>query len=118
MSIYDGLIPNIDKRLETWSKLQSQASKKDLNKKKFSVTIAREFGCEGFPLAEEIKTKLERETDQEWTVFDKSLIERVSKDKNLSENFLDRLGDDSQIMEILSIFKSRQKTQTGVYLAS
>ena len=115
MSIYEGLIPNIDKRLETWSKLQREASKKDLTKKKFSVTIAREFGCEGFPLAEEIKNKLEKETDQEWTVFDKSLIERVSKDKNLSENFLERLGDDSQIMEILSIFKSRQKTQTEAF---
>ena len=115
MSIYDGLIPNIDKRLETWSKLQNKANKKDLTKKRFSVTIAREFGCEGFPLAEEIKNKLEKETEEEWTVFDKSLIERVSKDENLSESFLDKLGDDSQIMEILSIFKGRQHTQTEAF---
>ena len=115
MSTYDGLIPSIDKRLETWSNLQSKVNKKNLVEKKYSVTLARQFGCEGYPLAEELKKRLERGTEEEWTVFDKALIEKVSKDKNLSENFLETLGDDAQVMEILSIFKSRQQTQSEAF---
>jgi cytidylate kinase len=115
VSTYDGLIPSIDKRLETWANLQNKANKKSLVEKKYSITLSREFGCEGYPLATELKKKLEHEKGGEWTVFDKALIERVSKDKNLSENFLENLGDDSQVMEILSIFKNRQKTQSEAF---
>ena len=94
--ITDKLVPNIEKRMSAWSTIQEQLRNKQPPKPRPTVTISRQYGCEGYPLAETLKELLERKSGDHWMIFDKTLIERVSRDTALSERFLSNLGDASK----------------------
>ena len=52
------------------------------------ITISREYGCEGYPVAEALQDKLTKMTDDTypWAVFDKQVISKIAEEHNLSEN--------------------------------
>ena len=114
--ITDKLVPNIEKRMSAWSSIQERLSKEQPPKPRLAVTISREYGCEGYPLAETLKTLLEVKTGDLWTVFDKTLIERVSNDAALSERFLSNLGDASKpVDDIFGTLMPHWTTHTDAY---
>jgi hypothetical protein len=65
------------------------------------VTISREYGCEGYPLAENLKRLLEAATAESWTIFDKALVEKVAAEENLSLTLLNHLGDEGHAVDVL-----------------
>lgn len=95
------LIPNVERRLSGWVNLQDRLSHQR-HERRLTVTISRQFGCEAYPLAERLHQLLEARSGEPWTVIDKALIERVSKETQLSERLLGRLGDESQALDLLS----------------
>ena len=110
------LIPNIEKRLSTWVELQEKLVPKEEPKPRSTVTISRQYGCEGYPLAMKVKELLEKETGETWVIFDKYLLEKVSEgDSEYSEKFLKNLGDDTNFMDHFATFVPRAKTHGEGY---
>ena len=94
--------PNVDRRLSAWIKVQDRLRDRPPTKTRPTITIARQFGCEGFPLAERLETALRATTGEPWTVFDKALLEQVSRETHLSEQLFTHLGDESRVLDRLA----------------
>lgn len=95
------LVPSIEQRECAWSELQERLAQTRGLPALPSITISREFGCEGFPLAQHLKERLEQVSGRTWTVFDKALVDRVAFDERLSRDLLTHLGNESHAQDVL-----------------
>lgn len=110
------MIPSVDLRigsLEEYNRRQKE--KAALQHKKLKprpcITISREFGCEGYPVAERLRELMMQKTGDEWVLIDKAVLEEVSRRHNISEEILQTLGENNQILnEVLATFSPRWKS--------
>jgi cytidylate kinase len=109
------LVPNIDRRLSAWIMIQERLKEEPRHEQKPTITISRQFGSEGFPLAEVLKDLLEQKTGDTWTIFDKALIDRVSRETTLSEHLLTNLGDASKAFDTLATIIPGMRTHSEAY---
>ncbi|MBF0330055.1 MAG: cytidylate kinase family protein [Nitrospirae bacterium] len=112
------LIPSIERRLAHFDELCQKAKKesKEKERKKPTITISREFGCEGYPLAEKLKELLEEKTKEAWSIMDKALLDEVTKNHKLLDNVLGKLGEKSRVVEeVVGTFSSHWKTERDYY---
>ncbi|MBU2509824.1 cytidylate kinase-like family protein [bacterium] len=94
------IIPKVEKRLSAWLEIQERNARHyESEENQISITISREFGCQGYPLAAELKTELEMRTVTGWTVFDKALINKISEDNQISRHLLENLGERSRYLD-------------------
>ena len=91
------------------------AEEEPRRKPKPTITISRQYGCEGYPLAEPLKAFLEKETGDTWTIFDKFLIEKISRETPLSERLLTTFGEASKAFDVLVTMVPGLRTQTDAY---
>ena len=96
------LIPNVERRLTGWVNVQDRLSHQHRPGSRLTITLSRQFGCEAYPLAEKLQPQLEARSGEPWTIVDKALIERVSKETKLSERLLGQIGDQSQVLDVLA----------------
>ena len=69
--------PQLENKLQAWHRMQQVA---DLQKPAPCFTIAREFGCEAYPLAEELIRRLNaRGAGQPWVVIGRQVLDRVAE---------------------------------------
>jgi len=64
-----------------------------------TITLSRQFGCEGFPLAQRLQERLSAATGAAWSIFDKALLEKVAQDEGIALRILDGLGDATRSLE-------------------
>ncbi|WP_243287222.1 AAA family ATPase [Geothrix terrae] len=95
------LVPSIEKRECTWTELQERLARAHQRRILPTVTISREFGCQGYPLALHLKTLLDDVTGLPWTIFDKALVDQVASDEKLSRELLGHLGNESHAQDVL-----------------
>ena len=81
------------------------------------ITLSREYGCMGYPVAEGLQDRLNEICDEKfpWTVFDRALVEKVSGDNNLAEELIDSLNEKhrSEIVQAVdTIFLGRPNEYT------
>lgn len=98
---YDSLIPSIERRERAWIEVRERLTHPHRTSPFPSITLSREYGCEGFPLALHLKQLLDEATSLTWTVFDKALLDKVASDEHLSRQLLDHLGDESHAQDVL-----------------
>ncbi len=98
--ITNQLIPPIEKRISAWLDIQ-QKKRVDEAKTPPTITISREFGCEGYPLAESLKRLLDEKTQRNWTIFDDDLIQMIQKDQEFSRHLLKTFGERTKFMDDL-----------------
>jgi len=108
------LTPHLERRLNTLININDRKSMHN-ELKNPSITISREFGCEAYPLANELKIQLDKSTGTEWQILDKELIKKISSDKHLSENFLEHIGDSSRFMDFMASFMKNSATHNEAY---
>jgi cytidylate kinase len=58
-----------------------------------TITITREFGCEAYPVAEELVRLAEQLTGEQWLLADISLLEAVAKEHHIPEETMLSLGN-------------------------
>jgi len=110
------LIPSVDLRigsLEEYNRRQKEKAAHQHSKPKPRpcITISREFGCEGYPVAERLRERMMQKTGDEWVLIDKAVLEEVARHHNVSEDILQALGENNQILtEVLATFSSRWKS--------
>lgn len=109
------LIPNVDRRLSAWIGVQERVGQAPSRGVPLTVTLSRQFGCEGYPLAETLQALLGARTGEAWTVFDKALIERVSQETQLSERLFGRIGEQPGLLDALANLVHGWRTQSEAY---
>ena len=102
----------LDQKITAWLEQQRRKALKEAETdnrimSSRSVTISREFGCEGYPVAVALKDMLEGATGDQWTIFDRSLIEKLEREYDLTKEFLDHLGDKVSAVDRLKAMISR-----------
>ena len=103
---FDTLIPGIEQRESGWIQIRERLARDAREAIHPTITISREFGCEGHALAQRLRALLDEASTEPWHVFDKALVEKVGQDEKLSRHILSRLGDESHAGDVL-------KTQFG-----
>lgn len=81
-----------------------------------TITISREFGCEAFPVGEELVKLLERMTDETWILVDKSLLDAVAREQNISEDTMRSLGQKPRWLDdMFATLSPRWKSDRDYY---
>jgi len=109
------LPPAVENRLAGWEQLQYRLSLTPEPRLRPCITISRQFGCEGFPLAERLKGLFEQVSKEPWAIYDKSLIEKVADEQGISLNLLNRLGDMSRALESLGLHPAGHVTHDEAF---
>lgn len=114
------LIPSIEERLQGLL----EVSRRNLHEHgvtkgerlRPTVTLTREFGCEGYPVALKLKELLQQRSREPWVVMDRALLEAVAKDHHLSEQILQNIGTKNRFLDdFLSTFTPRWKSDKDYY---
>lgn len=112
------LIPSVQKRISTWIELQQKRQAEDLKPSvpKPTITISRQFGCEGFPLASALKEILDRKTGEEWTIFDDTLVNNIVSDTAISKHLVKSQGDRAKYLDyIVSALLPNWKSEAEIF---
>lgn len=114
------LIPSIEQRLaglvEVTRRNLSGYSVSPEGKPAPAITLSREFGCEGYIVAERLKEILDRRTGASWQIMDKALLSKVAEDHQLSEEIFHSLGKrNSFIDDVISTFSPQWKTDKDYF---
>jgi cytidylate kinase len=81
-----------------------------------TVTLTREFGCEGYIVAEKLQAILARRSGSPWVIMDRALLEAVARDNDLSSQVLENIGARNRFLdEMLSTLSPRWKSDTDYY---
>ena len=110
------LIPSVDLRigsLEEYNRRQKEkaATPRKKPKPRPCITLSREYGCTGYPVAERLREIMMQKTGDEWVLIDRAILEEVAKRHNISEEILRTLGENNHILnEILATFSPRWKS--------
>lgn len=99
-------LPSIEQRLSGWVAIQERLARVPEVRVRPSITLSREFGCEGFPLAQELQVRLESLTGEPWVIHDKALLEAVATREDIPLRILKHLGDRSRDLEALGLMPS------------
>jgi cytidylate kinase len=114
------LIPSVEMRLgsllEFSRRRDRDASSPHKRKARRTITISREFGCEAYPVAEHLRETMEKKSGEPWVLLDKSLLEEVARDNDLSANVMSSLGERSRFLdEVLATFSPRWKSEKDYF---
>jgi cytidylate kinase len=110
------LIPSVDLRiggLEEYNRRQHLQGTLKAQKKKPRpvITLSREFGCEGYAVAEKLTELLSQKTGEKWILIDNAILEEVARNHNISEDILHHLGENNRILdEVMATFSPQWKT--------
>lgn len=111
------LVPAIEHRLRSLMEVNRRnLHQHGLERSNPTVTLTREYGCEGYPVAEMLKELLEQRSGKPWVVMDRALLDAVAKDHNLSEQMLHNLGSKNRFLDdMLSTFSPHWKSDKDYY---
>jgi cytidylate kinase len=110
------LIPSVDLRvggLEEYNRRQHQNAISKTKKKKPRpvITLSREFGCDGYAVAEKLCELVSHKTGEKWILIDNAILEEVARNHNISEDILQHLGENNRILdEVMATFSPQWKT--------
>jgi len=81
-----------------------------------TITLSREFGCEAFPISEELVRQAEQITGEPWLLVDKSLLEVITREYNLPDETMHSLGSFPRWFdEMMATFSKHWKTEGDYY---
>ena len=111
------LFPSVERRLKAYHELSHKVSGLDDSAPlKPTITISREFGCEAFPVSEELVRLAEKKTGEPWLLVDKSLLDAVAKEHNIPEEIMLSLGSEPRWFDdMMSTFSANWKSDADYY---
>lgn len=110
----DYLLPSADRRLSRWMEIQGRLAPTKQEEGK-TIIISRRYGCQGFPVANRLKEILDAEGKGEWTIFDRQLIELISKEEGIPQKVLLESINQEETHNILSSFFPAETEQNDYY---
>lgn len=97
------MIPSVEKRMSAWIDIQRKRKEQEMagEKPRTTITISRQFGCEGYPLVAALQSRLEQKTGQEWTIFDNKFVDKLLADEDKSYHLPESFGDRAKYLDYL-----------------
>ena len=89
----------VEERISGWIRIQEKLRPQAKPRPRPTLTLSRQFGCEGFPLSLRLQERLELATQETWTIFDKALIDELASNEGLSRRVFADLGDEGRALE-------------------
>lgn len=101
--------PQQEAKLMAWHKVQSAAPLK----KAPCITIAREFGCQAYPLAEELLDRLNaKQVEDPWVIIGKQVLDEVAKLSGYSVAQIEKSQDTpASLKAIFSMFLDKSRAE-------
>lgn len=106
-------IPSVDLRvgaLEEYNRRRKEkASQQHQRPRPHScVTISRQYGCQGYPVAEQLCGLLEKQTAEPWLLIDRAVLDEVANHNQISRDLLESLGEKNRLLDdFLATFSPR-----------
>ena len=111
------LTPSVEQRLRAYHELSDRAKTLVAGAPlKPTITLSREFGCEAFPVAEELVKLMEKTTGEQWLLADITLLNAVAKEHNISEDVMLSLGQKPRWLDdMFATFSPHWKSEADYY---
>jgi cytidylate kinase len=111
------LAPSVERRLKAYHELSHRVRDLTLSEPaKPTVTLSREFGCEAFPVSEELIRLAEKKTGEPWLLVDKSLLEAVAREHHVPEEIMRSLGKKPRWFDdMMATFSVNWKSDADYY---
>ena len=102
--------PQLEAKLQAWHRMQQIA---DLEKPAPCFTIAREFGCQAYPLAEELVRRLNARTSGDpWVIIDRQILDEVAKLSGYSVEQIEKSQDTpASLKALFSMFLDNSRAE-------
>jgi cytidylate kinase len=112
------LSPSVEQRLKAYldrSNRSTEVAKKKAPAKP-TISITREFGCEAFPIAEELVKLATKHTGERWVLVDKSLLDAIAREHNIPNETIQALGTKPKLFdEMFATFSRNWKRDADYY---
>jgi len=114
------LVASIEKRLDALIELSRRNQRlnvlTDRAQERPTVTISREFGCEGLPVAARVQSLLQERMDTPWAILDRATLDKMAKDRDISEEIFRNLGGKNMFLdEMMSTILTDWKSDKDYY---
>ena len=111
------LFPSVERRLKAYHELSYRfRGFESTAPPKPTITLSREFGCEAFPVSEELIRLAEKKTGESWLLVDKSLLEAVAREHGVPEEIMHSLGSKPRWFDdMMTTFSANMKSDAGYY---
>lgn len=114
------LYATIEKRLETLMELSRRNERvwpvTGTSEMRPTITISREFGCEGFAVAEMLQLLLQEKTGTAWGLMDKAIVDKIADDRDHTMEVLRNLGEKNPFLdEMMSTLLTQWKSDKDYY---
>lgn len=115
------LMPSVDLRIGSLEEYNRRQREKEMlhhrkPKPRPCITLSREFGCAGYPVAERLRELMMQKTGDEWVIIDKGVLDEVARRHNISKEILQTLGENNRILnEIMATFSPRWKSDQDCF---
>ena len=111
------LMPSVEQRLRAYHEISTRVTSLETGAPhKPTITLSREFGCEAYPIAEEVVKLAEKATGEQWLLVDISLLDAVAKEHNISEEVMLSLGNRPRWLDdMFATFSPHWKTDADYY---
>jgi hypothetical protein len=117
-SAFHKLEPSFHAQVERWRARRQQKVLPLPGNRPF-LTISRQFGCEAFSLAEALAERLNQAlpTASGWTVYDRTLMEKIATDYQLSQKLLESLEESvhRDLDDYLTTLFSKESLQLAAF---
>jgi cytidylate kinase len=111
------LAPSVERRLKAYHELSDRVRGLTLSTpQKPTIVVSREFGCEAFPVSEELIRLAEKKTGEPWLLVDKSLLDAVAKKHHVPDVIMQSLGSKPRWFDdMMATFSSNWKSDADYY---
>lgn len=106
-------IPSVDLRigaLEEYNRTQKEKAVRHRQRPKPRpcITLSRQYGCQGYPVAERVCELMGERTGEPWLLIDQAVLDEVAQRHNISKEILEGLGEKNRMLDdILATFSPR-----------
>ena len=97
------LVASIEKRLDALIELSRRNQHVNLvtdrAPERPTITISREFGCEGLTVAHKVQELLQMKTGTTWGILDRATLDKLASNRELSEEVYKNLGEKNSFLD-------------------
>jgi len=97
------LVASIEKRLDALVELSRRNQRinlvPDRAPEQPTITISREFGCEGLPVAARVQMLLQERTGENWGILDRATLDKMAQHHEVSEEIFRNLGGKNRFLD-------------------
>lgn len=108
---------SVEERISGWVRIQGalQAKLAERSRRHPTLTISREFGCEGFPLSLRLQQLFQQATGEPWSILDRALLEWVAQDREVPLQLLEHLENPIRYLESFGFHPRGAITATDAF---